>query len=238
MARSAATLLCVLVVASAARGSGATTRPAEPVGDKQAGKAGLARQSAQRRQALRRDSYTALAADDSARELDRAIRLAESIIRQKPLARPRATTRPAAIKLSAAQAAKQTGATTKPAVSRLAAALKKLKNLSPGQVPNAVALADALYVAGRTEAAATFYDKALDAGADADTTAWLLCQLGSCYKTSDPDLAQKYFRTVLADHGDSPWDSHAMAQITLIQWWTSKKPDELITKAAAKGTSN
>jgi len=146
----------------------------------------------------------------------------------QPTTRPtaKATTRPAA--------AAPAGDNPATAAER---ALARLKAIDDKDIPDPLALADALYLAGRKPAAVIFYTKALkrapaDAGAD---RAWILYQLGNCHRVSDPPVAAGYYTRVVSEHRDSDWAVPSKVQADLIQWYRQNTPAELI-KTAITGT--
>ena len=207
-----------------------------------------ARQTARQRMMLRRESVKAMDAGPADEELDRAIRRLEAVRltpkkahSSSPSPSPAPTTQPAqprsatsqpASPSSVAAAAASVAATTQPVARAKSSPLDKIRSLPAGSITDPVALADALYLAGRIEAAATFYEKGLETKLESSTRAWLLFQLGNCHKDSDPEAARGYYKRLLNEHTESIWKPAVVVADRLIEWKLTNKPEELLKTIA------
>ena len=232
------TATIVLLSAALALAEAPTTAPAEPA------PSAAELETARRRMQLRRESFKALGASGADEELERAIRRLE-MVRLKPrkadvpepkaaaTTQPSSATQPAPRGRQVEVAVLSGTATTQPVAKAKLSPLDKIKSLPASSIADPVALADALCLAGRLEAAATFYEKAMDTKVDSATRAWLLFQLGNCHKGSDPQAARGYYKRLLSEHPDSIWKAAAVVADRLIEWKLTNEPEKLL-KAAAK----
>ncbi|MBM4019174.1 MAG: hypothetical protein FJ288_12750 [Planctomycetes bacterium] len=127
-------------------------------------------------------------------------------------AAPPAAPLPAAPKMPRAEPTKAPAAAPNPAL-----ALDELNRLTPEQVPNPVALADTLYLAGRCDEAFIFYERAASGQAPDEAKAWAVFQMANCRRASDPAAAAALYKRVAAEHPKTPWASIAALQDRVIQ---------------------
>jgi len=133
------------------------------------------------------------------------------------------------VKPKPAAASSRPAPTSKPAMDP---ALEKIRNLPPSKVCDPLALADALYLAGRPKLAHGFYKKVMEGEKAPTTRAWVLFQLGNCTRSTQPALALGYYQQLASDHGDSHWRPVAEAMAGVLTWNVTYKPGELLKKAA------
>jgi tetratricopeptide (TPR) repeat protein len=111
------------------------------------------------------------------------------------------------------------------------ATLEELKNLPPEQILDPLALADALYLTGRTDAAFIFYERAMQGQPTDDAKAWMLFQMANCLRPTDPVAATALYRRVAAEHPKSAWAGVAAVQERLIQSYQMIPPPAPATPA-------
>ena len=181
---------------------------------------------------------------------------------KRPTSRPtvKATTRPAAAAPASDDRAGASPTLHSYGDGATERALETLRAIDDKDIPDPLALGDALYLAGRTRGAVIFYAKALAQKGDrylisshpssdnpgltegnkvsvpllseADR-AWILYQLGNCHRVSDPAVAAGYYKRVVSEHGRSDWAIPSKVQADLIQWRLQNRPAELIKTAIA-----
>lgn len=235
----AAAITVLLAGAAALAQAPATTATAT---DGQPAVSAAARRTARQMILLRRESFKAIDASPADEELDRAVRRLEAVRltpkkthspssapASQPARRRPATSQPAP---PASVAAASGTAATQPVVRAKSSPLDKIRSLPAGSIADPVALADALYLAGRIEAAETFYEKGLEKKVDDSTRAWLLFQLGNCNKDGDPQAARGYYRRLLNEQAESIWKPAALVADRLIEWKLTNKPEELLNTVA------
>ncbi len=113
-----------------------------------------------------------------------------------------------------------------------AATLKAIAQVQEAneQVDNPLALAEMLYTHGYRSQSLLFYQQALRQADPNDPLdkAWVLLQLGNCYKDDDPVEAKRYYSQVVADYAKSPWTALAKIQLALVQLYIDNRPQELL----------
>ncbi len=103
----------------------------------------------------------------------------------------------------------------------------------PNQVSDPQELAELLYLTGKFAEAAVLYRKALDLTGDKEPAAradraWMLLQLGSCLRDTDPAGAKDAYAKVIAEHADCPWVELAKAHRQLITWYEQVQPRQWV----------
>ncbi len=124
------------------------------------------------------------------------------------------------------QAAPQPPTTTQPVVN--AYTLMRLRGMKLEGVADPVSLADALYLSGNLDEAATLYELALGKRLEAPDRAWSLFQLGNCRRQGDPAGARKVYRDLIQEHPDSAWADLAATQDRLLEWRLKDRPAEFL----------
>jgi len=142
---------------------------------------------------------------------------------------PKAATRPPRRNGATTRPAAGESPTTRPATKVLSVKERLIKINS---IDDPGALADALFQAGRSKLAGTFYDRAIQGQTDAKTRAWLLFQAGNCRRGTDPAQAAKSYDALLAAHPDSIWSQIARVRKGLLQWRGANKIDQLLKDIA------
>ena len=77
-----------------------------------------------------------------------------------------------------------------------------------------------------------FYEEALrrtragDAASDGDR-AWILFQLGNCFRETNIAKAQDAYMKLIAEYPDSPWTEMARAGGRFLTWYQNTRPDQL-----------
>ena len=115
--------------------------------------------------------------------------------------------------------------------------LARLKTFPAAEVADPTALGDALFRGGHLDVAATFYTLALERKPEASEAAWLLFQLGNCFRTSDPAAASDVYRRLIAEHPDTTWALLASATEELIRWRETNKPRAVLAAMAPKAAA-
>lgn len=111
---------------------------------------------------------------------------------------------------------------------------KTLEDLrkDPNRVRDPLETAELLFLSGRPTDAVPFYEEALRrtrAGdiASAGDRAWVLFQLGNCFRETDIAKAQDAYMKLIAEYPDSPWTEMARAGGRFLTWYQSARPDQL-----------
>ncbi len=117
-----------------------------------------------------------------------------------------------------------------------AKAQKALTDLqrNPSQIRDPLEVAELLFLSGRPNDAAPFYEEALrrtspDTAASRNDRAWILFQLGNCLRETDAAKAQNTYAKLLGEYPDSPWTEMARAGGRLLTWYQNTRPDQLVT---------
>jgi tetratricopeptide (TPR) repeat protein len=103
----------------------------------------------------------------------------------------------------------------------------------PNNIANPLELAEILFKSGRTALAGLCYKKALASiGADdpnlAGERAWILFQIGNCFRDDDPNTAKESYAELIRTYPQSPWAQPAKVRHGLLEWYQADKPGELI----------
>jgi len=106
---------------------------------------------------------------------------------------------------------------------------------SPGQLNNALELAEVLFLSGRLTEAATVYKEALNVLDPNDSNfsedkAWILLQVGNCLRNEDAQTATKFYEQLTREHPDSLWADFAEIWNQLARWHLEYRPDVLVTQ--------
>lgn len=116
--------------------------------------------------------------------------------------------------------------------------LQLLENLSqdPDQLQRPAEVAEILFLSGRLEKAAAFYQQALQQIDPNDTStahdrAWILFQIGNCLRDADPATAGNMYRKLLSEFPDSPWTHLARVWEQFAQWYEKDDPYALLSKS-------
>jgi tetratricopeptide (TPR) repeat protein len=112
--------------------------------------------------------------------------------------------------------------------------LKTLEDLrkDPNRVRDPLETAELLFLSGRPTHAVPFYEEALrrtragDAASDGDR-AWILFQLGNCFRETNIAKAQDAYMKLIAEYPDSPWTEMARAGGRFLTWYQNTRPDQL-----------
>ena len=144
-------------------------------------------------------------------------RPAEDPMPLPPIVGPIAATRPTSV------------ATSRP-VRVVVRPVTDLARVRPDRVDDPAGLADVLFLSGRLETAARFYDAVAASDVSAEQQAWALFQAANCRREADPDAAAKAFGRLETEHPDSLWSSVARTQKQLIEWRKTKNVSALLTE--------
>lgn len=126
--------------------------------------------------------------------------------------------------------------------------IQRLKDLAPmAGAGDAVEMADALRDSGHLEAAAAFYELALDmltdkagktasepgkgSGGEGGDPAWALYQLANCRRISDQVRARDTYQRLITQFPECPWAYPARAQVRVLIWRLLRKPEQVIQRA-------
>lgn len=113
--------------------------------------------------------------------------------------------------------------------------LKMVEDLlkNPNHIATPLELAEVLFKSGRPGPAGLFYKQAL-VSIDANDTntagdrAWILFQIGNCFKNEDPNTASQSFAELIRTHPNSPWAEIAKSEHGLVEWYQQDQPRKLI----------
>jgi tetratricopeptide (TPR) repeat protein len=97
-------------------------------------------------------------------------------------------------------------------------------------------VAEILFLSGRSEKAAAFYQQALQQIDPNDTStahdrAWILFQIGNCLRDADPAAAGNMYRKLLSEFPDSPWTHLARVWEQFAQWYEKDDPYALLSES-------
>ena len=103
----------------------------------------------------------------------------------------------------------------------------------PNLISNPFELAEILFKSGKQVQAGICYKQALKTlPADdpnlATERAWLLFQIGNCFKDEDPNTARESYAELIRTHSNSPWTEIAKARYSIIELYQQDNPGELI----------
>ena len=103
----------------------------------------------------------------------------------------------------------------------------------PNLISNPFELAEILFKSGKQVQAGICYKQALKVlPADdpnlATERAWLLFQIGNCFKDEDPNTARESYAELIRTHSNSPWTEIAKARYSVIELYQQDNPGELI----------
>jgi len=104
---------------------------------------------------------------------------------------------------------------------------------SPDLVREPLELAELLFLSDQRTEAALFYQKALDlvdmnAATAHEDRAWILFQLGNCFRETNITQAKDMYVKLIAEYPDSPWTELAKAHGRLTTWYQKVKPSQLV----------
>jgi tetratricopeptide (TPR) repeat protein len=103
----------------------------------------------------------------------------------------------------------------------------------PNLIGNPFELAEILFKSGKQAQAGICYKQALKAlPADdpnfATERAWILFQIGNCFKDEDPNTARESYAELIRTHSNSPWTEIAKTRYSIIELYQQDNPGELI----------
>jgi tetratricopeptide (TPR) repeat protein len=110
------------------------------------------------------------------------------------------------------------------------ALLTKLKAIPTTGAMDLVKLADSLFAAGHVDAAASFYELALERSDQEQGRDWLLFQIGNCHRAGNPAAARAAYQRLMKEFPDSPWKSIAATRDKLIEWNQSSNPRNFLAE--------
>lgn len=106
------------------------------------------------------------------------------------------------------------------------------------QLSNPLQLAEILFDAGYLEQAAMCYQQALERTTDSidsnSERAWILFQIGNCYRINDAKKAIETYNKLLTDFPESDWVEVATVHIKLVQWHEKDNPRQLIEQCTSE----
>jgi hypothetical protein len=103
----------------------------------------------------------------------------------------------------------------------------------PNRIANPLELAEVLFKSGKPSPAGLCYKQAL-ISLDANDTnmagerAWILFQIGNCFKYDDPNTARQSFAELIRTHPSSPWAEIAKSEHGIVEWYQQDQPRKLI----------
>jgi hypothetical protein len=103
----------------------------------------------------------------------------------------------------------------------------------PNRIATPLELAEVLFKSGRPGPAGLCYKQAF-VSIDANDTnmagerAWILFQIGNCFKNDDPNTAGQSFAELIRTHPNSPWAEIAKSEHGIIEWYQQDQPRKLI----------
>ncbi len=135
----------------------------------------------------------------------------------------------------ASSSAVKTGAPAQPVTSKRLEGLRQ----DADHVRNPLEVAELLFLSGHSLEAIPFYQRALAQTTRADVAtsndrAWILFQLGNCFRGTDMAKAKDAYQRLVNEHPDSPWTELAQAHGRLIAWYLSARPDRLLPTAQSQ----
>jgi tetratricopeptide (TPR) repeat protein len=103
----------------------------------------------------------------------------------------------------------------------------------PNLISNPFELAEILFKSGKQLQAGTCYKQALkvlpaDDPNFATERAWILFQIGNCFKDEDPNTARESYAELIRTHSNSPWTEIAKTRYSIIELYQQDNPGELI----------
>jgi TolA-binding protein len=103
----------------------------------------------------------------------------------------------------------------------------------PNLISNPFELAEILFKSGKQIQAGICYKQALkvlpaDDPNFATERAWILFQIGNCFKDEDPNTARESYAELIRTHSNSPWAEIAKARYSIIELYQQDNPGELI----------
>ena len=103
----------------------------------------------------------------------------------------------------------------------------------PNLISNPFELAEILFKSGKKVQAGICYKQALkvlpaDDPNVAIERAWILFQIGNCFKDEDPNTARESYAELIRTHSNSPWTEIAEARYSVIELYQQDNPGELI----------
>ena len=103
----------------------------------------------------------------------------------------------------------------------------------PNLISNPFELAEILFKSGKQVQAGICYKQALkvlpaDDPNFATERAWILFQIGNCFKDEDPNTARESYAELIRTHSNSPWTEIAKARYSIIELYQQDNPGELI----------
>jgi len=228
--------LWLLVVGVAGAGAGerqVSTQPVttRPAASQPASRPAVGRDAADLETNLRRLRQADLAPlpDTSSGELQRMILELRSI-RVSPRRRGKSPLAAVAVPESTSRPARTQPATRPVRTPRLLPKeiVQGLRDLPAGCVSRPAVVGDELYRGGYLQAACVLYERALKGKDEGDTKSWCLYQMGNCRRETDPAEAEKLYRRVTAEHGESLWAEAAAIEMKLLQWQRVNHPEDLL----------
>jgi tetratricopeptide (TPR) repeat protein len=103
----------------------------------------------------------------------------------------------------------------------------------PNLINNPFELAEILFKSGKQVQAGICYKQALkilpaDDPNLATERAWILFQIGNCFKDEDPNTARESYAELIRTHSNSPWAEIAKARYSIIELYQQENPGQLI----------
>ena len=103
----------------------------------------------------------------------------------------------------------------------------------PNLISNPFELAEILFKSGKQIQAGICYKQALkvlpaDDPNFATERAWILFQIGNCFKDEDPNTARESYAELIRTHSNSPWAEIAKTRYSIIELYQQDNPGELI----------
>ena len=103
----------------------------------------------------------------------------------------------------------------------------------PNLISNPFELAEILFKSGKKVQAGICYKQALKVLPANDPNvaterAWILFQIGNCFKDEDPNTARESYAELIRTHSNSPWAEIAKARYSIIELYQQDNPGELI----------
>jgi len=103
----------------------------------------------------------------------------------------------------------------------------------PNLISNPFELAEILFKSGKQAQAGICYKQALkvlpaDDPNFATERAWILFQIGNCFKDEDPNTARESYAELIRTHSNSPWVEVAKTRYSIIELYQQDNPGELI----------
>ena len=113
--------------------------------------------------------------------------------------------------------------------------LQKVEQLlkDSNSITNPFELGEVLFQMNELASAGVCYKKALASlGTDdpnvATERAWILFQIGNCFKDIDPNTSKESYAELIRTASDSPWAQIAKSRHGLIDWYQQEQPGKLI----------